>query len=71
MKTITKTFEQLEPDDVIIVPGSPKSIWPQFREDHEQIVEKKYDDKCVKVKGLGGIAIKMDMYKVKVEDHDE
>ncbi len=65
---VTKTFEQLEQGDVIIVPGNPKCNWPDFREDHEQVVEFKYlDDKSVKVKGLGGVAVKMDEYKVKVE----
>nr|WP_319266012.1 hypothetical protein [uncultured Draconibacterium sp.] len=65
MNTITKTFEELEPGDVIIVPGDPKCTWPQFREDQEWIVEEKYPDKKqVKVKWLGGVAVHMPEYTV-------
>jgi hypothetical protein len=66
MSTITKTFEELEPDDTIIVSGDPKCSWLQFREDQEFTVEKKHNDKTVKVKELGGVVVKMDKYKVKL-----
>ena len=63
-----KTFEQLEPGDVIIVPGDPKCEMILFRKDQEYTVEKKYlKDKSVKVKELGGVVIKMDEFEVKAD----
>ncbi|WP_319502549.1 hypothetical protein [uncultured Draconibacterium sp.] len=66
MNTITKTFEELEPDDIIIVPGDPTCIFPQFRKDTEWTVEEKYqNEKQVKVKELGGVVVHMSEYTVK------
>lgn len=65
MGIITKTFEELKPGDTIIIAGDPKCTWIQFRQDQDFTVEKKYDDKTVKVKELGGVVIKLDEYKVK------
>jgi hypothetical protein len=68
MKTVIKTFEQLEPGDTIIIPGDPKCSWLQFREDHEHIVEKKYDGQTVKLEELGGVVVQMPEYKVKLKE---
>lgn len=68
---ITKTFEELQPDDVIIIPGDQECTWLQFREDQEFTVEKKHDDKTVKVKELGGVVVQMDKYTVKIENNDQ
>lgn len=65
MSTITKTFEELQPGDIIIVPGDPQCNWLQFREDQEFTVEKKHDDKTIKVKEMGGIVVRMNEYNVK------
>ena len=66
MSTISKTFEELNLGDIIIVTGEPECSWPQFREDQEYTVEIKHEDKTVKVKEFGGVVVKMDKYKVKL-----
>lgn len=66
MAFINKIFEQLDIGDTIIVPGVPECIWPQFRGDTEWVVREKNPDKTVWVKGLGGVVVRMDEYKVKV-----
>ncbi|MFW5830778.1 MAG: hypothetical protein ACOCVA_00915 [Prolixibacteraceae bacterium] len=70
MSTVSKTFDELQPGEIIIVPGEPKCRWPEFREDQEYTVEIKYEDETVKVKELGGLVLKMDKYKVKTENND-
>lgn len=62
---ITKTFEELNPGDTIIIDGDPKCTWLEFRNDQEFTVEKKYEDKTVKVKELGGVVVKLDEYKTR------
>jgi hypothetical protein len=69
MSTVIKTFKELKPDDIIIVPGDPKCSWPQFREDQEFTVEIKHEDETVKVKEMGGVVVKMDKYKVKTKNN--